>query len=169
MRPTRQLLETETMAHPDLPSALATLHADFPIVIALPAQWGDMDAFAHVNNTVYLRWFESARIAYGARIGLADRMARENIGPILASISCDYRRPITFPDTVHVGSRVSRIGRTSFTMDHRLVSEAAGAIAAKATSTLVLFDYRSRKSHPIHDALRQAIAALEGGNRRSGQ
>jgi acyl-CoA thioester hydrolase len=150
------------MAHPDLASALAALHADFPIVIALSVQWGDMDAFAHVNNTIYLRWFESARIAYGARAGFSDLMARENIGPILASISCDYRRPITFPDTVHVGSRVSRIGRTSLTMDHRLVSEDAGAIAAEGTSTLVLFDYTSQKPHPVPDAIRQTIAALEG-------
>jgi acyl-CoA thioester hydrolase len=151
------------MAHSDLASALAALHADFPIVIAVPVQWGDMDAFAHVNNTVYFRWFESARIAYGTRIGLSDLMARENIGPILASISCDYRRPITFPDTVYVGSRVGRIGRTSLTMDHRLISEAAGALAAEATSTLVLLDYTSQKPHPVPDPVRQAIAALEGG------
>jgi acyl-CoA thioester hydrolase len=156
------------MTHPDLASALATLHADFPLVIVLPVQWGDMDAFAHVNNTVYLRWFESARIAYGARIGLWEMKARENIGPIMASISCDYRRPITFPDTVHIGARINRIGRSSMTMDHRIISEAAGATAAEGTSTLVIFDYNTQKSHPVPDTVRQAIAAIEGEHGRSG-
>jgi acyl-CoA thioester hydrolase len=150
------------MAHPDLASALADLRAEFPIVITLPVQWGDMDALAHVNNTVYLRWYESARVAYGERIGLWELKARENIGPIVASVSCDYRLPITFPDTVHAGARITRLGRSSLAMDHRIVSEAAGAIAAEGTSTLVVFDYQAQKSHPIPDPIREVIAALEG-------
>jgi acyl-CoA thioester hydrolase len=154
------------MAHPDLDSALAALRDAFPIVIAWPVQWGDMDAFGHVNNTIYLRWFETARIVYGERIGLSEMMAREEIGPILASISCDYRRPITYPDTVHIGARISRIGRSSLTMDHRLLSESAGAIAAEGTSTLVVFDYKAQKSHPVPDPIRRAIAALEEGRGR---
>ena len=49
----------------------------WPVTIELPVQWGDMDSFGHVNNVVYLRWFESARIAYGNRIGLADLKATQ--------------------------------------------------------------------------------------------
>src|SRR5437868_10202301 len=92
-----------------------------PIVITLPVQWGDQDAFGHVNNVVYFRWFESARIAYGNRIGLADLKATQNIGPILAAIACNYRRQLNYPDTVQVGARITRIGRSSMTMDHLLV------------------------------------------------
>jgi acyl-CoA thioester hydrolase len=150
------------MAHPDLAAALAALQTEFPVVVTLPVQWGDMDAFAHVNNTVYLRWFESARIAYGERLGFWELKARENIGPILASVSCDYRLQITYPDTVHIGARITRVGRSSLGMNHRIVSEAAGAIAAEGTSTLVIFDYKTQKSHPVPDPFRQAIAALEG-------
>ncbi len=86
---------SETKAEP--------LLAEFRVVITLPVQWGDQDAFGHVNNTVYFRWFESARIAYFARIGLSHALNADPIAPILASISCDYRRPITFPDTVQIG------------------------------------------------------------------
>src|SRR5277367_5877386 len=96
--------------------------ADFPVVIALPVQWGDQDAFGHVNNTIYFRWFESARIAYFERIGLNHLLEHEPIGPILASMSCDYRRPVTYPDTVDIGMRVSRIGRTSVGMEHAVLS-----------------------------------------------
>ena len=80
--------------------------------------------FGHVNNTVFFRWFESARIAYLDRIGLSRLMAGEQIGPILASITCNYRRQLTFPDTVEIGSRITRIGRTSMTMIHALHSRA---------------------------------------------
>ena len=60
----------------------AALLDGFPVVITLPVQWGDQDAFGHVNNTVYVRWLESARIAYGERVGLARLMAAERIGQI---------------------------------------------------------------------------------------
>lgn len=139
-----------------------SLLAHFPIVISIPVQWGDQDAFGHVNNTVYLRWFESARIAYFERMGVLDLHDAENVGPILASITCDYRRPVTYPDTVSVGARVTRIGRSSFGMDHTCASHAQGIIAAEGKSTLVLFDYHKGKSHHLPDTIRQAIAQIEG-------
>jgi acyl-CoA thioester hydrolase len=136
--------------------------AGFPVVLSVPVQWGDQDAFQHVNNTVYFRWCESARIAYIERIGLTDLMVRQRIGPILASITCNYRRPLTYPDTVRVGARITRLGRSSMTMDHRVASAAGGNLAADAESTLVVFDYSRQASHPIPDTVRAAIAALEG-------
>jgi acyl-CoA thioester hydrolase len=140
---------------------IASLLDGFPVVYSLPVQWGDQDAFGHVNNTVYFRWFESARIVYGERIGLSRLMADQRIGPILASISCDYRRQITFPDTIHVGARITRIGRSSMTMEHLLVSEAARAVAAEATSVLVVYDYNASKSHPVPAEIRRVIEAVE--------
>ena len=135
--------------------------ADYNLVVRWPVQWGDQDAFQHVNNIIYIRWFETARIEYGVRVGLAALMEREQIGPILASITCQFRRPVTYPDTVQIGARVTRLGRSSFSMEHRIYSEAAGAIVAEGDSTIVVFDYRTQKSHAIPDAIRQAIETLE--------
>ena len=97
----------------DAENTMEALLEGYPVVISVTVQWGDQDAFGHVNNTVYFRWFESARIAYFLRIGLRTLQADERVGPILASSSCEYRKSITFPDTVRVGVRVTRIGRTS--------------------------------------------------------
>jgi acyl-CoA thioester hydrolase len=140
----------------------STLLAQFPVVIAVAVQWGDQDAFGHVNNTVPLRWFESARVAYNSRVGLLQLYEAERIGPILAALTCDYRRQITFPDTVHVGVRVVRIGRSSLGMEHVVTSENQGAIVAEGTATAVVFDYRLNQSHPVPAAVRHAIGALEG-------
>lgn len=141
---------------------LAALLSGFPVVVSLPVQWGDMDAYQHVNNTVYFRWFETARIAYTSRIGLKQMMSQRRVGPILAAVACDYRRQITFPDTVHVGARVARIGRTSFAMEHALVSESARAVAAESRSTLVVFDYQAGTPVPVPDEVRRGISGLEG-------
>ncbi|HEX3997828.1 MAG TPA: thioesterase family protein [Pirellulales bacterium] len=135
--------------------------AGFPVVVSLPVQWGEQDMFGHVNNVVYFRWFESARIAYLDRVGLSELMERERIGPILAAISCSYRRQLTFPDTVDVGSRITRIGRTSLTMTHALHSRAQAALVAEGESTIVVFDYRAQKPFPVPAEIREAVASLQ--------
>jgi acyl-CoA thioester hydrolase len=141
---------------------LDSLLAGFPVVVTVPVQWGDLDAFGHVNNTVYFRWMESARIAYGQRIGLFELLTAEQIGPILASTACDYRRPVNFPDTIRVGIRCTRIGRTSLAHDHRIISQEQQAIVAEGTSTMVVFDYGANQPHPVPQPIRQAIEVLEG-------
>ena len=134
----------------------------FPVVIELPIQWGDQDAFGHVNNTVPIRWFESARIAYMGRVGLSDLFAQRKVGPILASITANYRSQVHFPDSVLVGARVTRIGRSSLTMDHVAVSLGHQKVAVEGTSTLVVFDYVAGRAEPVPESIRLAIEALEG-------
>ena len=139
--------------------------AGYPQVVEIPVQWGDQDALCHVNNTVYLRWFESSRIAYAQRLGVWDRLESANIGPILASVHCDYRRPLTYPDTVRVGSKVERIGRTSLTIGHRVVSKATGEVAAEGTAVLVLYDYTKAEPCEIPEPIRQAVRKSEVGRK----
>ena len=66
-------------------SVTRALLEGFPVHVRLPVQWGDQDAFGHVNNTVYLRWFETARIAYSDRAGLLQIDQSQRLAPILAA------------------------------------------------------------------------------------
>ncbi len=134
----------------------------FKSVISLPVQWGDQDAFQHVNNTVYLRWFESSRISYCDVLALSKMYRELGIGPIMASITCHYRKPVVYPDTVHIGAKVTRIGRTSFTMEHQVASSSQNALVADGASTIVLFDYKAQKPHPLPQDVRDAISKIEG-------
>ena len=134
---------------------------DFPIVLTLPIFWGDQDAFGHVNNVVYFRWCESARVAYLDDTGLQDLMTKDNLDPILASIKCDYLKQLNYPDTVRIGARITRIGNKSVTMEHAIYSDALQAIAAKADSVVVVFDYKEQKSCAIPADVRQMIEKLE--------
>ena len=136
--------------------------SDFPVVIQLPVQWGDQDALGHVNNTVYFRWFESARIAYLEHMELGDKRSPDGLGPILAAIDCNYRRQLKYPDTVLVAAEVSRIGRTSMTMRYKVWSTSQQAVAADGQSTVVVFDYGANKPHPVPDSMRRLIEQLEG-------
>ncbi len=138
--------------------------ADFTNITVLPVQWGDMDAFAHVNNVVYFRWFESGRIALLDELSSDVKMQAGKVAPILASIKCDYRRQLHFPDTVHVGSRVSRLGRTSADIQHVVFSEKQSAIVAEGLSVIVFFDYATNRPVRIPDALREQFGDAGHGS-----
>jgi acyl-CoA thioester hydrolase len=134
----------------------------WPVTVELPVQWGDMDSFGHVNNVVYLRWFESARIAYFERAGILERMATERVGPILARQTIDYRLPLQYPDALRVATTVIRLGKTSFTMGLRMRSRAQGrAIAAEGESVVVMMDYRAGRKIQLWEELRRRIEELE--------
>src|SRR5713226_8160261 len=104
------------------------LPGKFPVALEIPVAWGEMDSFGHVNNVVFLRWCESARIAYFDRTGITDRMKAEGVGPILARASLDYRFPVTYPDTIRASATVTKLGNTSFVMGYRLFSVSQAAV-----------------------------------------
>jgi acyl-CoA thioester hydrolase len=141
---------------------MSELLAPYPVVITVPVAWGDMDAFQHVNNTVYLRYFESGRIAYFEKIDYMGLLGTSGLGPILASTQCRFRIPLTYPDTVDIGTRVADIGEDRFLMQYVVVSRNHGKIAAEGDGLIVSFNYRENKKAPLPEEVRQRIAKLEG-------
>lgn len=138
------------------------LTRDFPVVIETDVRWGDMDAFNHVNNVSYLRYFESGRIAYFDALDLADFFGLDGIGPILAETSCRYKFPLTYPDRVSVGVRSEQLSEDRFTQQYVLVSHRHGRVAATGDGIIVTFDYSTNRKASIPDRVRERIEALEG-------
>lgn len=133
----------------------------FPVVLEIPVAWAEMDVFRHVNNTVFFRWFESARIDFLIRIGLEDQR-EDGIGPILHSTHCRFRRPVVFPDTVLAGARATEVMEDRFVMEYRAVSVAQGEVAGEGGGVVVAYDYRANRKAPLPDEVREAIARLGG-------
>lgn len=142
--------------------------AAYPVRVRFPVHWAEMDAMGHVNNARYFTWFESARLALFRRVGIADR-GGDGVGPILAHTSCDFLVPVTWPATIEVGTRITQVGRTSFTMEYvawslgdpeENVDGGASSPVARGTGVVVLIDYGRGRSVPISDDLRQALDAL---------
>ena len=134
--------------------------ADFPVTVEQPVQWGEQDGFGHINNMYFIRWFESARIAYLAKCGV--ELTTDGVGPILAAVKCNFRRQVKYPATVIVGSRITRIGRSSMSMEHAMWNKATGELVADGDSTVVMFDYQNQKSAEVSVNTRQRIESLEG-------
>ena len=137
------------------------LLAKFPVVIEIPVAWGEMDALGHVNNIVYFRYFESGRIAYMAKLGFLASVEQNEIGPILGSIQCKFKYPVTFPDTLSVGIRTIRIEEDRFVVEHCVVSHAAQRVAAEGEGVIVAYDYRAKKKVHLPAEIKHRIEKLE--------
>ena len=140
---------------------MKNLISDYPVSIEIPVAWGDMDAFQHVNNIVYFKYFESGRIAYFQKIDLIEFMKKTGIGPILASTQCRFKLPLTYPDLVTVGAKVDTLEEDRFLMKYAVVSHKFKKIAALGEGTLVTYDYRNQKKALVPDEIRTKIIGLE--------
>ncbi len=123
-------------------------------------KWGEMDAFAHVNNTVYFRWAEDVRIAHFETLGFMPE-AGNSVGPILASIDCRFRLPVTYPDQLLIGSRISGIGNDRFTMHHEIFSLNHDRLAAEGSGLIVCFDYSRKEKAPLPAHLREQLERID--------
>jgi len=141
---------------------MSELLTKYPIVVSVPVQWGEMDAYGVVNNAVYFRYFQASRAEYLERCGFLASYDRDRIGAILHSTECRYRASLQYPDTVLVGSRVSALEDDRFTVRHRAVSQRSGRIAADGSAVIVSFDYRTREKTKLPDDVRRRITEIEG-------
>ena len=133
----------------------------FPVVIEIAVAWGEMDAFQHVNNVAYFRYFESARIAYFDRIGAMSEMGRNGCGPILRETRCRFRTPLRYPDSLVVGARVAEVSDDRFTMQYAVASTQAGRTAAEGDCIIVWYDYRAQSKTALPASVRERISEIE--------
>lgn len=133
----------------------------FNSIIEIPIAWGEMDAAQHVNNTVYLRYGETSRIAYMKALGLSFDL--NGLGIILAEINCKYKFPLTFPDTVWVGTRalIDTMDDYGFWTEQIIVSQKYERVSAILQAKLVSYDFSLLKKSPIPAESRAAILAFE--------
>jgi acyl-CoA thioester hydrolase len=116
----------------------------------IQVRFSDTDALGHVNNASYAAYAELARLDFLKRFGGSVRSL------ILASLYIDFRRQVSFTDTVHVETAVAKIGTSSVTLAQTIFAE--GERAADVRSTVVYFDYSNNKSRPLTDEMRAAVA-----------
>src|SRR6516165_2951608 len=115
------------------------LLAGYPVVVRQAVVWGEMDSYRHVNNAVYFRYFENARLEYFRRLGWPDFERESGIGPILSATQARFRRALTYPDTIAITARLDTLGDDRFTLEHRIYSEQLGDVATEGQGLVVAF------------------------------
>jgi len=131
------------------------------VTIELPVQWGDMDAAKHVNNTIYLRWIESARIEMFQKMQKGE-FEFKKIVPILAWQDCKYIFPITFPDSVVIKLDIIELLEDRVLCEGKIYSKRNERIAAISKSLLMAYNMQELKKHPFPETWRKSFIDFYG-------
>ena len=160
---------TDRHARVEVPPDSRDLPGTFPKRYVLDVRFGDTDAMGHANNSRFLTYVESARLAYweaatGEPFALATHGAEESL--ILAEARVAFRSPAVFGEVLTVETRAGRVGRTSFTLQHRLTASASdrgpARLVATADDVLVMYDYANACPRVIPDEVVARLEAYEG-------
>ena len=129
----------------------------YALVLPQELVWGDMDAFQHINNTVYFRYFEDIRMAFFDKIGVNDHMRENKVGPILARTECNFRLPLIYPDKIDIGTNVEVLSPRKFNMTYTVFSEKHQGIAAEGSGLIVFYDYHQNTVCNIPEVIIDAL------------
>ena len=124
--------------------------------MTIPIRWGDMDAMGHINNAVYFRYMETARIDWFSSLGFIANPNGE--GLVIVNAFCNFIRQFEYPGDILIKTFVSDAGRSAFDSWATLErTDQPGVISATGGATIVWVDFPKQKSAPLPDWLRQVV------------
>ena len=129
----------------------------YPVVTHQKVVWGDMDAFGHVNNVIYYRYVETARIEYLEQLNVLNL----GINTVVASSNCKFLKPVFYPDALLIGSRVVEIRNSAFRMEYLIYSEKQNEVVAMAEAVIVCVDNQKMEKVLLPESVRQKIIETE--------
>ncbi|MCJ8162551.1 acyl-CoA thioesterase [Acinetobacter zhairhuonensis] len=134
-----------------------SLFSEYPVVYEQNVAWGDMDAFGHVNNVMYYRYIESARIDYFDALNIFE----QKVLTVVASNQCKYLRPVFYPDQLKIAVRVEELRNSAMRMSYQLFSTAQNALVATAEAVIVCVDQNNMQKAAIPEDIREKILKME--------
>jgi len=137
----------------------AATRAEYPYHQAITTRWMDNDAYGHVNNVHFLSYFDTVVNTYLIGRGALDIQKSPVIG-LVVETTCQYLAPLTYPETVTAGLRVSHVGRSSVRYEIALFAGNAEAAAAQGHFVHVYVDRESRRPVELPPTLRAALDPL---------
>ena len=126
----------------------------------IPIRWGDMDAMGHVNNTVYFRYMEQARISWFDAL-VPEAEAWKETGIVIANAACTYKRPLVYPGTVEVRLYVGPPAGSSVLTLYEMHVDGDRHLYADGSATVVFIDLAKQKPRRIPDTVRERLLRAE--------
>jgi acyl-CoA thioester hydrolase len=136
-----------------------TPRSAFPHFLAIPTRWMDNDVYGHVNNVQYYSYFDTAVNQFLVGRGVLDIHNGAVVGFVVDS-GCSYFSPVAFPDTVHVGIRVAKLGGSSVRYEIGIYRNDEARPAAAGHFVHVYVDRASNRSVPIPDPVREVLESI---------
>jgi acyl-CoA thioester hydrolase len=136
-----------------------TPRSAFPHFLAIPTRWMDNDVYGHVNNVNYYSFFDTAVNRFLIERGVLDLHNDQVVGFVVET-GCSYFSPIVFPDLVHAGIRVAKLGNTSVRYEVALYRNDDELPAAAGHFVHVYVDRRTNKPVAIPAAARAVLQSI---------
>ena len=128
---------------------------DFSFIKSVEARWVDMDALRHINNSVYLSYFESARVEFLDSLGININRWEGDESVILGKMEITYLRQSSYPNIYDIGCRISRLGTKSFDIFSAIFDKKSLKPIVTGTFATVSFNYKSQQSILIPNAVKE--------------
>lgn len=128
--------------------------------LTLRIDWSELDLFGHVNNVMFYKYIQAARVRFWEQIGLYDQFKNDGIAPLLASATIDFKKPLMYPGNVIIQYTPAFIKNTSFGLEYSLLND-KNEIVAFGRDTMVLYDFNKNEKLNIPDNLRENINKLK--------
>jgi len=139
--------------------AIAAVRDQYLWFTDITTRWSDNDVYGHVNNVVYYSYFDSVANRYLIDEGGLDIHMGETVGLVVNS-SCDYFTPVAYPERLHGGLRVDRLGSSSVRYGIGIFREGSDDACANGTFTHVFVDRATSRPVPIPEKMRTALTAI---------
>lgn len=163
------------------PKVLAEFLHQFPVITKIRVQWGEMDAFQHVNNCQFFKYQEVSRLQYCSHIlkdikekdthcehhtMIEGFMSGKGIGPILGETQCRYRSPVSYPDLILVGAKVEAedLLDNRFTIRHNIWSLKDQKCVSDGSVIVVVIDYRTGRPVQIPPVMLESMRSVASKN-----
>jgi len=128
------------------------------LTLLIPIRWGDMDAYGHVNNTLYFRYMEQVRIEYLESIGYS--VPSERASPVIINAACTFLIPLTYPGIVEISMFFGAPGRSSIPSSYEIRLQGSDTLYATGDAKIVWMEATSGKSVPIPEDFRALLSAI---------
>ncbi|MEO5644384.1 MAG: acyl-CoA thioesterase [Bacteroidia bacterium] len=133
---------------------------NFPLELKLRIDWSELDLFGHVNNVMFMKYAQAARVNYWENSGIYSELKKNKVGPMLVSVACQFKKQLLYPGNVTVRSGMEFIRNTSFSIHHKMYDD-QGDLVAEAQDVIVMFDFNKNEKTAVPQVMREAAEKLE--------
>lgn len=113
-----------------------------------------------MNNVAFLKYVQAARVHYWEQVGIYEHFLETLVGPMLASTECQFKKPLFYPGSIEINTRMEYIKNSSFSLTHSILNQ-DGETAAEATDVMVMYDFKKNEKALFPDLFRKKVSELE--------
>jgi len=126
--------------------------------LKLRIDWSEMDMFGHVNNVMYAKYMQAARVNFMEKVGIIKSYEENRIGFMVAATSILFYKPLFYPGSIRIKTTVKETKNTSFILEHDILNQ-ENELCARGEDVIVYFDFNKHEKLMLTAGLLKLLKA----------